>query len=230
LLLDTLQEFSPLIKGRLLDLGCGNKPYFDIYSSLCSESIGCDVPFSLHKDSNVEVLCFAEDIDKHFHKDTFDSIICTEVLEHTLDDRKVMSNINKVIKTGGVLLISVPFTYVLHEEPHDYRRYTYYGLSQLLKDNNFRVVSTHSMGGTLSSGFLIFYYFFMRLFFYAFKKIGITKLRENFVVKTLFSLPELIMYKLYAPFFRKKLKMNSNPGKNEKFSSTGYFFAAIKEN
>ncbi len=229
MLLDTLQHYSKYIKGKLLDLGCGNKPYYDIYSSLCSESVGCDVPFSLHKDSHVEVLCFAEDIDKHFEKETFDFILCTEVLEHTLNDRQVMNNISKVIKTGGVLLISVPFTYVLHEEPHDYRRYTYYGLTQLLRDNKFRIISTHSMGGTLSSGFLIIYYFFMKLFFYAFTKIGITKLRDNFVIKTLFSLPELIMYKLYAPFFRRKLKMNSAPGKNEKFSSTGYFFAAIKE-
>ena len=229
MLLDTLQQFSHLIKGRLLDLGCGNKPYFDIYSALCKESVGCDVPFSLHKETQVEVLCFAEDIDKNFETNTFDCILCTEVLEHTLNDRQVMSNINKVLKTNGVLLISVPFTYVLHEEPHDYRRYTFYGLTQLLHDYNFRIVSSYAMGGTLSSGFLVIYYFFTKLFFYFFTKLGITKLRENIIMKTLFSLPELVMYKLYSPVFRRKLKANSGPGKNEKFSSTGYFFAAIKE-
>jgi SAM-dependent methyltransferase len=151
------------------------------------------------------------------------------VLEHTLNDRKVMSNISKILKPGGALLISAPFTYVLHEEPHDYRRYTYYGLSQILRDNGFRIVSSFSMGGTLSSGFLILYYFFMKLFFYSFKMIGIDGLRNNYLIKAVFSFPELVMYKAYAPFFRKKLESNSLPGKNEKFSSTGYFMAAIKE-
>ena len=56
LLLECIEYFKDLMKGKLLDLGCGNKPYSAIYNEVCDSSIGCDVPFSLHKDSIVEVV------------------------------------------------------------------------------------------------------------------------------------------------------------------------------
>ncbi len=154
LLLECMEYFRNLMKGKLLDLGCGNKPYSMIYNEVCESSIGCDVPFSLHQDINVEVLCFAEDIDKHFEPDFFDCVICTEVLEHTVNDYKVVKNINKILKKDGNLIISAPFTYVLHEAPHDYRRYTLFGLSGILEKNNFEIKSIFSTGASFSSGIL----------------------------------------------------------------------------
>ncbi len=228
LLLDTLQSFTGGMSGRLLDLGCGNKPYYNIYSRHCTESVGCDVPHSLHSESEVEVLCAAEEIDKFFEKDSFDCVICTEVIEHTYDDEKVIANISNVLATGGTLLISAPFIYVLHEEPHDYKRYTYYGIENLLLKNNFRIEASFAMGGVLSSGFLVLYYFFMRIFTYGLKKIGLKKFRDSNVLKFFISLPEFAMYQIYKPFFKRKLKNNLKPGKSEKFSSTGYFFYAVK--
>lgn len=228
LLLYALQHNTQYIKGKLLDLGCGNKPYYDLYSRHCRESVGCDVPYSLHRNGKVEVMCRAEEIDSQFPPDEFDTIICTEVLEHTDNDRKVVSNIAKVLKPGGMLIISAPFTYVLHEEPHDYRRYTAYGLTGILGDHGFNIVSVTPMGGTLSSGFFIFYYSFTKGFLYFFKKIGLESLRNTYIMKFLISLPEFIMYKVYSPFFRKKLNAGSAPGRNELFSSTGYFVIAEK--
>ncbi len=218
------------MKGRLLDLGCGNKPYSDIYNEVCDSSVGCDVPFSLHKNANVEVLCHAEDIDKHFEQGYFDCVICTEVLEHTVDDNKVMQNISKILKTDGNLIISAPFTYVLHEAPHDFRRYTLYGLTNILERNNFEVKSAFSMGGTFSSGFYIYYYALTKIFYYAFKKIGLKNLRENVFVSAVTSFPEWLFFKFNIGSFRKKLTSNKYPTKNEMYSSLGYFIAAKKIN
>jgi SAM-dependent methyltransferase len=194
LLLECIQFFKHIMKGKLLDLGCGNKPYSVIYNEVCESSIGCDVPFSLHQNSHVEVLCFAEDIDKHFEPGFFDCVICTEVLEHTVNDYKVIRNINKVLKNDGNLIISAPFTYVLHEAPHDYRRYTLYGLKNIIESHNFEVKSIFSMGATFSSGFFIFYYTLTKLFFYSFKKIGIKNLQNNKFIKAVIAFPEQLFY------------------------------------
>lgn len=228
LLLECIQHYKHLFKGRLLDLGCGNKPYSLIYNEICDYSVGCDVPFSLHKDSKVEVLCLAEDIDRHFDKKSFDCILFTEVLEHTVDDRTVMKNINLLLKENGNLIISAPFTYVLHESPHDYRRYTIFGLTKLLEDNHFKVMNVHSTGAVLSSGFFIHYYALMKIFYYAFKILGFKNINENKAIRAIISLPELLFYFLSKRKFRKKLHDNQYPTMNEMFSSMGYFIIAKK--
>ena len=228
LLLESIWHFRDFMEGNLLDLGCGNKPYSKIYNEFCDTSIGCDVPFSLHKNAKVEVQCYAEDIDRHFEPDFFDCVLCTEVLEHTVNDRKVIENIRKILKPGGTLIISTPFTYVLHEAPHDYRRYTYYGLRKILEDNDFIVKSVFSIGGTFLSGLYIFYYSLTKIFFYTFKSIGIKNLRGNAIINNIVNFPEWLFYKFNIRSFRKKLNDNKFPSTNEMFSSLGYFMVAIK--
>lgn len=228
LLLECIQHYKNLMKGKLLDLGCGNKPYSQIYNEVCDYSVGCDVPFSLHQNANVEVLCFAEDINKHFEKDYFDCVLCTEVLEHTVNDRKVVENINTILKPGGILIISTPFTYVLHEAPYDYRRYTSYGLTKLIEDNCFETLSIHSMGASISSGFYILYYTFTKLLYFILKKAGLKKAHENKLLRAVTSIPEFIFYATGIISFRKKLRKNKFPSMNEMFSSMGYLIVARK--
>ncbi|HMQ68397.1 MAG TPA: class I SAM-dependent methyltransferase [Ignavibacteria bacterium] len=228
LLLESIWHFRDYLEGNLLDLGCGNKPYYDIYNEYCESSVGCDVPFSLHKNAKVEVECYAEDIDKHFEMNRFDCVLCTEVLEHTVNDRKVISNISTILKPGGTLIISTPFTYVLHEAPHDYRRYTYYGLRKILEENNFKVMSAFSMGGTFSSGLYIFYYSLTKIFFYALKSVGLKSVRDNTLINNIINFPEWLFYKINIRSFRKKLEENKLPSANEMFSSMGYFMVAEK--
>lgn len=232
LLLECIEHFKELMKGKLLDLGCGNKPYSAVYNEICESSVGCDVPFSLHKNSTVEVLCLAEDTDKHFEPGYFDCVICTEVLEHTVNDRKTVSNINLLLRNSGYLIISAPFTYVLHEAPHDYRRYTLYGLMKILEEHNFEIRSAFSMGATFSSGFYIFYYSLIKSFFFALKKIGMKNIHNNKFIRSVTDLPEFLLYKLNISSFRKKLRANKFPSVNEMYSSLGYFIVAkkVKEN
>ncbi|MEP7147024.1 MAG: class I SAM-dependent methyltransferase [bacterium] len=228
LLLECVQHFKSFFSGRLLDLGCGNKPYSNIYNEVCESSTGCDVPFSIHQNSNVEVLCYAEDLDRHFEPASFNCVLCTEVLEHTLDDKKVVDNIYKILNNNGILIISAPFIYVLHEAPHDYRRYTYYGLLNILESNGFKIRSAFSTGGTFSSGFFIFYYSLTKIFYYFFKKTGLKNLINSKAVRSVFNFPEYVLYKISINSFRKKISANKLPSTNEKFSSLGYFIIAEK--
>ncbi len=64
----------------------------------------------------------------------FDVIVCTEVLEHTLNPFKAIEEIYRLLKPSGVLLLSVPLNFRIHGPLPDCWRFTKFGLEVLLKD------------------------------------------------------------------------------------------------
>jgi len=101
--------------GKLLDVGCGNKPYQSLFTNLETYT-GCDVVQSSR--FLVDVICPATKLD--FENESFDTIFSTQVLEHVDDHQEAFSEISRVIKPGGYFIFSVPFTWELHEEPYDF--------------------------------------------------------------------------------------------------------------
>lgn len=65
---------------------------------------------------------------------TFDVIVLSEVLEHVHSPHLAIANIRAALREGGRLILTVPFLFPIHERPHDYYRYTRYGLEYLLRD------------------------------------------------------------------------------------------------
>jgi SAM-dependent methyltransferase len=74
-----------------------------------------------------------------FEGRAFDVIVLSEVLEHVHSPHLAIANIRAALREGGRLILTVPFLFPIHERPHDYYRYTRYGLEFLLRD--FREVS-----------------------------------------------------------------------------------------
>jgi SAM-dependent methyltransferase len=66
--------------------------------------------------------------------DEFDVILCLNVLEHVFDFRPAFANLHRALRPGGTLVVFVPVFYPLHDEPHDYWRYTEHALCRLLSD------------------------------------------------------------------------------------------------
>jgi SAM-dependent methyltransferase len=128
------------ITGKVLDVGCGSKPYEDCFP-LVSAYIGIDVETSGHDHKNSIVDVFYDGLSIPFTNESFDSVVCFEVLEHVKDPKVILQEVNRVMKDNGSLLISVPFLFGEHEEPYDFQRYTSFGLTRLLKDAGFDVVS-----------------------------------------------------------------------------------------
>ena len=62
----------------------------------------------------------------------FDAVVCTEVFEHVPSPQAVLHETFRVLKDGGVLLITVPFLFRIHADPHDFGRYTDYYWSRAL--------------------------------------------------------------------------------------------------
>jgi ubiquinone/menaquinone biosynthesis C-methylase UbiE len=68
-----------------------------------------------------------------FAPESFELVLCTEVLEHVKNPSQVISELNRVLKPGGMLLLTTRFVYPIHDAPHDYWRFTRYGMLELFK-------------------------------------------------------------------------------------------------
>jgi SAM-dependent methyltransferase len=135
------------IKGKLLDLGCGNQPYRR-YLTGVTQYVGLDYPLTqefLEPTVRPEVHGDARTLP--FADHSFDGVLCSQVLEHVDRPGKVLRELARVLKPGGVGLISVPFFYNLHMEPHDYFRFSPYGMTNLLASSGLSVSQLRGQGG-----------------------------------------------------------------------------------
>jgi SAM-dependent methyltransferase len=141
---DSLLKASRFAHGKLLDVGCGKMPYKSIFLSKVSQYIGID-----KNGSGVDIK--SDFLKTKILANSFDTVLCTQVLEHTPDPRKLLIKIYKILKRNGVLILTAPFTGYLHEVPHDYYRYSIHGLRYLIKNAKFRIVYIRAEGNWISS-------------------------------------------------------------------------------
>jgi SAM-dependent methyltransferase len=73
--------------------------------------------------------------------ETFDIIVCTEVLEHTLEPFAAANELHRLLKKGGILIITVPFNLRIHGPLPDCWRFTEHGLKSLFKHFNAMEIS-----------------------------------------------------------------------------------------
>lgn len=132
--------------GRLLDLGCGKVPLYHAYKGLVSENICVDWQNTLHKNEYLDREC---DLTAAlpFADASFDTIILSDVLEHIPEPGLLWSEIARLLARDGKLLMNVPFYYSIHEQPHDYYRYTEFGLRRFVDAAGLRLIDLHAIGG-----------------------------------------------------------------------------------
>lgn len=126
------------LTGRMLDFGCGNKPYKDLIK--VDEYIGLDIEESGHDSTNYDVDVYWDGKTIPFENNYFDSILSSEVLEHVFEPDNILQELNRVCKKGGKLVLTVPFVWNEHEVPYDFGRYSSYGIKHLLKKHGFEIL------------------------------------------------------------------------------------------
>lgn len=140
------QHLPQHARGRLLDLGCGKVPLYDVYRDLVSEITCVDWNDSEHGSRHVDVACdLSEPLP--FEDDAFDTILLSDVLEHLPEPEALWREMSRVLSPGGTLLMNVPFFYWLHEKPHDYYRYTEFALRRFVARAGLELVLLEAMGG-----------------------------------------------------------------------------------
>lgn len=133
------------LSGSLLDFGCGTKPYQSLFYNI-KEYIGIDFKIEGRKDNYSQVDQFYDGKTIPFANATFDSILCTEVLEHVFNIDVVLQEFNRVLKMNGKALITTPFMWEEHEMPYDFARYTTPALLFLYQKNGFKISNNFKTG------------------------------------------------------------------------------------
>ncbi len=147
---DAMTEFAPALSGRLLDVGCGSKPYRSLFS--VDAYIGLDIDSPISRQRGVADQFYAGHVFP-FADETFDSVLCNQVLEHVFNPDEFLGEIARILKPGGKLLLTVPFVWDEHEQPYDYARYSSFGLQALLEKQKFRVLVQKKLGTDVSTLF-----------------------------------------------------------------------------
>jgi len=132
-----ISDLAVNITGKTLDIGCGKKPYEKLFNSTQYIGLEFDTPEN-RASKNADF--FYDGNVFPFPEKSFDSAICNQVLEHVFTPDQFITEINRVLKDQGTLLLTVPFVWDEHEQPFDYARYSSFGLKSLLDRNGFDVI------------------------------------------------------------------------------------------
>jgi SAM-dependent methyltransferase len=147
-IINSLKSNLKIFKGKILDIGCGKMPYknYILNNSDASDYIGIDIEAAIIYDPNTRPNMFWDGKVLPFEKDSFDSILATEVLEHCPDPKNIFKESHRVLKDNGSMFITTPFIFPLHESPYDEYRYTPYSLERMAKEAGFKKIDIYALG------------------------------------------------------------------------------------
>jgi len=151
----------------VIDIGCGIKPYMDFFLPLASGYWGIDINSGSADISGSSGKLPLRDA-------VADIVICTQVLEHCERPDIVLSEIRRILKPGGVALLSTHGVYIYHPAPGDYWRWTHEGLQLAARDAGLEPVRILPNGGPIAC---ISYLFITMLTFFSYRNILLAPLR-----------------------------------------------------
>jgi len=131
------------VRPVVIDIGCGEKPYADWFEG--TEYFGLNYGTS---GASPDIVGDAQCIP--IKSDCSDIVFSTQVIEHVPNPALMISEMHRILKTGGLIVLSGPFCWPLHEEPHDYYRFTVYGFRYLLSQAGFEVEDIRGDCGALT--------------------------------------------------------------------------------
>ena len=197
--LKEIVEFSKYAKNKyVLDVGCGDKPYEGILKEQAAFYIGIDVPWSYHDVAKANIFSSADCLP--FSDNQFDVIFCTEVLEHLPDTSLALKEFYRVCKPNGYLFLSVPFLHGIHESPHDYYRFTRYGLKYVIEMSGFKPISINPIGEMIAVNITFLVQLLIKVS-RAISKVLKIDLIRNLILNTFFIFFAYLPQKLYLRFY-----------------------------
>jgi SAM-dependent methyltransferase len=143
-------------RGDLLDVGCGERPYEELFAPRITRYVGIEYPpvaDNLHPEiwDNIELIRGIVDVwgDGQllpFKPRSFDTVLALEMLEHVANPDACVAEFARVLRPGGRLLLTVPLIAPLHQWPFDFYRYTSRGVEALLARHGFEIEQVEPRG------------------------------------------------------------------------------------
>lgn len=130
---------------RVLDAGAGECRFRSFFPS--AKYVGVDLAVGDEAWDYTVLDAHADLAMLPFRDQTFDLTLNTQVLEHVLEPKVILTEIFRVLKPGGRLLVTAPQGWYEHQAPHDYFRFTSYALRYLLESSGYVVEEIKPMGG-----------------------------------------------------------------------------------
>lgn len=194
-------ENAGKLKGILLDVGCGSKPYKDFFNE--DLYIGVDIKNEAHSHEYESIDVYYNGISLPFKDKQFDSAFSSEVFEHIFELRKVLQEINRVMKKNGLALFTVPFVWDEHEIPFDFGRYTEFGIRYLLEQNGFEILDIKKDTNFVETLFQLW-------ILYLFYKLYSKNKYLNILINIIFISPFTILGILFSKLLPKNYKLYHN--------------------
>ena len=139
---EDIKKNSHLASGILLDIGSGTSPYKPFFSQV-KKYIKLDF---FHNKQKPDII--GNGLNLPIKNASIDTVLCTQVLEHTKDPQQMINEIHRVLKPNGTCFLTTHMATPLHGLPHDYFRFTKMGLKNILF-KKFKEVSVKENGGSL---------------------------------------------------------------------------------
>lgn len=147
--------------GELVDVGAGRGKYQDILTPFITRYVAVDdlsSKYQYQQESDKSTIHVVAKADKMpFDDNSFDSALCTKVIEHVENPFSVVAEIARILKPGGYLILSSDWFTPYHREPKDYWRFTKDGYGALARASNLTVVECIQQGGLFYSFNYIFW-------------------------------------------------------------------------
>jgi SAM-dependent methyltransferase len=144
-----VRRIGPHSEQTWLDVGCGERPYSELFPVACY--IGLDVAAS-GRPGDMKRQDVTYDGERlPVRQASVDGVLCTQVLEHVARPECFISELARVLRPGGWMVLSAPLFWQEHEVPYDFFRYTSYGVRGLLEERGFEVVEIRKSSGAIEA-------------------------------------------------------------------------------
>jgi SAM-dependent methyltransferase len=194
-LLKSIATYSKELKGVMMDFGCGSKPYRSLFN--VEKYIGVDFENPGHPHINEQIDVFYDGKKIPFNDEYFDAVFSSEVFEHIFNLDEILKEINRVMKHGGLMLITCPFAISEHEVPHDFARYSSYAIKYLLEKNGFEIIHQEKTGNSIETFHQLRIMYIHQHITPYIRKIPILRSVFRFIVYSTLNLAAIVLSKIF---------------------------------
>ncbi|MDF1593543.1 MAG: class I SAM-dependent methyltransferase [Desulfobacterales bacterium] len=146
-----LDRYKDCASGTLLDIGCGTKPFQEVFEGKVRHYLGVDIPSKIKRGNLREraetIDIYGDCLNLPVRASSVDTVFCSFVIEHIFEYDQLMDEAWRVLKKGAHLYLVSPLLVAIHETPYDFFRFTEHSLKRIAEKHEFETLHIVPAGG-----------------------------------------------------------------------------------